>query len=105
MAVEHGEMADLECNECGIVTKSVPGHVAESTLIEMSMALTFGTETCPECGELNTFPGFDSMLAFTCRHCGIGVKVMPEEARPVAASIAPDSANTRGKRSLRARLP
>jgi hypothetical protein len=80
VAVEIGERADLECNECGVVIKSVPANVAESTLIGMSTASAFCAEICPACGELNTFPGFDSMLAFTCRHCGIGVNVAPEEA-------------------------
>ena len=25
---------------------------------------------CPHCGELNTFPGFDSVFIFVCHFCG-----------------------------------
>ena len=78
MAAEraHGQ-ADLTCNKCGLVVQTVPGEVAEQTLIEMSMATGFCAEKCLRCGELNTFPGFDSMLAFICRYCGQGFTVEP----------------------------
>jgi uncharacterized protein (DUF983 family) len=33
------------------------------------------SETCPNCGEVNVFPGFSAMEAFTCRSCGEGVQV------------------------------
>jgi uncharacterized protein (DUF983 family) len=46
----------------------------------MAMEGGFCSETCSHCGELNTFPGFSSMEAYTCRHCGVGVLVQ----RPVA---------------------
>jgi hypothetical protein len=43
---------------------------AEPTLLRMAISGGFCSETCPDCGGLNTFPGFDSMLAYICRECG-----------------------------------
>ena len=65
MAVErHDGQADLTCNECGVVVKTVPGNIAEQTLIEMAMAGGVCTEACRYCGRLNVFPGFS-----TCKYC------------------------------------
>src|SRR5580698_9236438 len=70
MPVESGDQADLVCNECGAVISSV-----EPTLLRMAMSGGLCSETCPHCGQLNTFPGFSSMEAYTCRHCDLGVIV------------------------------
>jgi hypothetical protein len=66
---------DLMCNECGAVIASVPAGEAEQTLLRMAMSGGVCSETCPLCGELNVFPGWTAMEAFTCRFCGNGVKV------------------------------
>ena len=79
MPVERGEQTDLVCNECGMVIGTVPAAEAEPTLLRMAMEEGFCSETCPHCGDLNTFPGFSSMEAYTCRQCGLGVVVQ----RPV----------------------
>ena len=48
MAVEREDgQADLTCNDCGVVIRTVPGAVAESTLIEMALTAGFSAETCP----------------------------------------------------------
>jgi hypothetical protein len=75
MPVERGDQADLVCNECGAIICSVAVEEAGPTLLRMAMSGGFCSETCPHCGELNTFPGFSSKEAYTCRHCDQGVAV------------------------------
>jgi uncharacterized protein (DUF983 family) len=73
--VVHGEQADLRCNECGVAIARVSAAEAEPTLLRMALSGGICSETCPHCGELNPFPGFKSMEAYTCRHCGQGVVI------------------------------
>ena len=75
MPVERGDQADLVCNECGAIISSVCLDEADLTLLRMAMSGGFCSETCPHCGELNTFPGFGSVDAYPCRHCDLGVIV------------------------------
>lgn len=71
MAVERVDgQADLGCSECGVVVITVPGNIAERTLIEMAMAGGVCTEVCTHCGRLNIFPGFKRIKAFVCEYCG-----------------------------------
>jgi hypothetical protein len=79
MPVVHGEQADLRWNECGVVIARVSAKEAEPMLLRMAVSGGVCRETCPHCGELNTFPGFTSMEAYTCRHCSQGVVIQ----RPV----------------------
>jgi hypothetical protein len=72
MLIDRGDQTDLVCNECGAVIGSVAAQEAEATLLRMAMSGGFCSETCPHCGELNTFPGFSSMEAYTCSHCDQG---------------------------------
>jgi uncharacterized protein (DUF983 family) len=69
-----GDIANLVCNECGAILRTVPAAAADETLSQMASG-EITSATCPHCGMLNMFQGFSSMLAFTCRHCGEGVKV------------------------------
>ena len=69
------ELADIICNECDVVVKTVPIADLERTLREMEFALDMCSETCPHCGKENLFAGFSEILAYTCRHCGKAVKV------------------------------
>ena len=75
MPVERGKHADLVCNECGAVIATVSASEAEATLLRMALSGGFCSATCPHCGVLNTFPGFTSMAAYTCHHCGQGVVI------------------------------
>jgi hypothetical protein len=86
MPTRNGEYADLKrdlgqgdidlmCNECGTVIATVAAADAEATLLRMAMSAGVCSETCPQCGELNVFPGFSAMEAYMCRHCGAGVVV------------------------------
>ena len=71
--VIRGDQADIVCNECGTVLRTVPAANGEQTLTEMEITLEVATEMCPHCGSVNLFPGFSKMLAFTCRQCGKAV--------------------------------
>jgi hypothetical protein len=70
-----GEEADLVCNECGIVIRTVAAGEADKVLLEMSLEQGFASEMCPHCGQVNLIPGFSEMIAFTCRYCGRAVDV------------------------------
>jgi hypothetical protein len=75
----HGELTDLVCNDCGAVVATVLKDQENERLAEMAIN-SFCSETCPHCGALNIFGGFDAMLAYICRHCGEGVQVeRPEQ--------------------------
>jgi hypothetical protein len=68
--VVNGEQAEITCNDCGLILKSVPAADVRRTLDEMQLTLAVASEICPHCGSVNLFPGFDRMFAFTCRSCG-----------------------------------
>jgi hypothetical protein len=68
-----GDVADLVCNECGIVFRTLPASEADAALAEMA-STEMCSATCPKCGELNIFPGFSAMEAYVCRQCGSGVR-------------------------------
>lgn len=72
--VVRGDEADLVCNECDVVIRTVSASEAQRVLLEMASGEVC-SETCPSCGTLNLFPGFSAMEAYTCRHCGEGVVV------------------------------
>jgi hypothetical protein len=67
--------ADLTCNECGTVVKTVPVDQVDDTLMELSLRQQSCIATCPHCGKEHVFPGFSSMFVFTCRECGQVVKI------------------------------
>jgi hypothetical protein len=75
MAAGRGDQTDLMCNECGFIIQTVPAVEAEPMLLRMALSGGFCSEICPHCEELNSFPGFTSMEAYTCRHCRAGVIV------------------------------
>jgi hypothetical protein len=56
MPVERGDQTDLVCNECGAIINGVAAGGAEPTLLRIAKSGGFCSETCPQCGELNTFP-------------------------------------------------
>jgi hypothetical protein len=73
--VVHGDHADIVCNECGAVVRTVPAAELLRTLTEMELTLDVAGEICPHCRKVNLFPGFSRMLAFTCSECGRAVDV------------------------------
>ena len=71
--VIRGDQADIVCNECGTVLRTVPATNVGQTLTELEITLEVASEMCPHCGSVNLFPGFSRMLAFICRQCGKAV--------------------------------
>jgi hypothetical protein len=57
-----GDKADLQCNECGVILKTVSAAEAEQVLGEMEAAQPSCAEGCPYCGHKNTFTGFTDDL-------------------------------------------
>ena len=68
--VIRGHQADIVCNECAAVIRTVPVADLQRTLDTMELALNSCTELCQHCGKVNVFPGFSRMTVFTCRECG-----------------------------------
>ena|SRR5688572_29959791 len=69
-----GDEADLVCNECGALVRTVPAAQAGSTLMAM-VSDAVCSARCPHCTALNTFPGFSEISAFVCQECGEGVTI------------------------------
>jgi hypothetical protein len=66
-----GDEADLVCNECGAVIKTVPAADVESELSGMLLAQQdFTSAVCPHCGTSNTFFGCSKILSYICSECG-----------------------------------
>jgi hypothetical protein len=63
-------VADIICNECDAVVKTVPVGDVERTIREMEFSLDMCNPTCPHCRKENLITGFSEIMAFTCRHCG-----------------------------------
>jgi hypothetical protein len=72
IVVEFGDYANLVCNECGALIRTVPTDEAPKVLLRMAMDQGMCSATC---GALNTFPGFTGIEAYICRECGQGVSV------------------------------
>ena len=71
--VFRGDDVDLTCNECGTVVGVVCPEDVRRTQDEMQLSLDVAPEQCPHCGAVNLFPGFATMMAYTCRQCGEAV--------------------------------
>jgi hypothetical protein len=74
VVVERGYQADLTCNECGVVVRTVPLELTAATLAQME-STEICSARCTHCGALNIFPGFSAIEAFVCSECGEGVVV------------------------------
>ena len=73
-AIVRGDHADIICNECGTIVRTLPAADLERTFAEMELTLDIASELCPHCGKVNLFPGFSKMQAYTCRECGRAVQ-------------------------------
>ncbi len=65
-----GDQADIVCNECEAIVRTVPVADLQQTFDEMELTLEMDSAMCPHCGAVNLFPGFSRILAFTCKECG-----------------------------------
>jgi hypothetical protein len=71
-----GDRADITCNSCGAVVRSVPVEDLQRTFDEMELSLeSCATEMCPHCRHVNVFPGWQGMMAYTCEKCGVVVRL------------------------------
>ena len=66
--------ARIVCNEFGALVRLVPSAGLARVLQEMELAGDVAMEVCPHCHGVNIFPGFATMIAFVCQHCGASVK-------------------------------
>ena len=73
--VIRGDEADLVCNECGGVVRTVPNNKLQQTLERLAASEDMTSAICSHCGALNVFPGFSAIEAFICSECGEGVAV------------------------------
>jgi hypothetical protein len=73
-----GDQADITCNECGAVIRTVPVERAPTAMLAMASGLICSAR-CTHCDALNTFPGSSAIEAFICSECGESVTV----SRPV----------------------
>ena len=71
--VIRADEADIVCNECRVLMRTVPVTDLPKTFDEMELSLDVASALCPHCRSVNLFPGFREMLAFTCTSCGKGV--------------------------------
>src|ERR1044071_9714178 len=46
--ISRGEQADIVCNECDAVVRTVPAAELQQTLTEMELSLDMSTEMCPQ---------------------------------------------------------
>jgi hypothetical protein len=74
-AIVRGDQADVVCNECNTVVRTVPAVKLRQTLDEMELTLELSSAVCPYCGSVNVFPGFSQIVAFVCRECGASVNL------------------------------
>jgi hypothetical protein len=66
-----GDIVEIGCTECGKVVRTVPVGDLQRTYDEIELSLdSVATEMCPFCDKVNVFPGWSSMMAYTCRGCG-----------------------------------
>ena len=67
-----GDQAEVTCNECGAVVRTVAD--LQRTLDEMELSVVMCSEMCPHWGKMNIFPVFSGMKSSTGRVCGRAVE-------------------------------
>ena len=69
------DTADIICNECETIVRTVATTDLRRTLGEMEATLEVACAICPHCENVNIFPGFSEILAFVCHECGGPVRL------------------------------
>jgi hypothetical protein len=67
-----GKRADIVCNECAAVIRTVSVGDVERVVKELAQTDTICRARCTHCGTLNSFPGFAVVDVFVCPECGEG---------------------------------
>src|SRR5437868_1624466 len=55
-----GDQADIVCDECGAVIRTVAVGDVEAAILELAQTDTVCSAQCPHCGALNIFPGMSA---------------------------------------------
>jgi hypothetical protein len=71
--VTRRDEADLVCNECWAIVRTVAAGELERTIHEMELSLEVATAKCPHCAAVHVQSGFSKLLAFVCAQCGRGM--------------------------------
>ena len=71
----NGDLADIVCNECEAVIRTVPLSEVEAVVLAMEKTDTICSAVCAHCGSVNMFPGLSVVDMFVCHECGEGVVV------------------------------
>jgi hypothetical protein len=67
------ETAEIVCNECAAVVRTVAAGDLQRALDEMEATLDLCSAICPHCNPVNLFPGFSIITAYVCKECGESV--------------------------------
>ena len=71
-----GDVADLVCNECGLLfDQDVSLALVNVRLAPLATVTEAASATCPHWGASNVFPRFSEIRAFVRQECGEGVKI------------------------------
>jgi hypothetical protein len=65
-----GDQAQIVCNECAAVIRTVPLADVERVVRELAATDAVCSAVCTHCGAVNTFPGWSAVEAFVCSACG-----------------------------------
>ena len=79
--VIRGESADIVCNECGAILKTIPADQLKRVFHEMELSLDLASAICPYCGAAHIAPGMSELHAFVCENCGQGVTLTQQQER------------------------
>jgi hypothetical protein len=71
-----GDQADIVCNECRAVIRTVRVGDVQAVMSEMAQTDVISSAPCTHCSALNTFPGLSLVEAFICSECGEGVALV-----------------------------
>ena len=74
-AVTGSEYFEFVCETCHSILLTFQRLGTQSA--EDKPPQTVASARCPHCGDLNIFPGFDSISVYVCQHCGQGVDASP----------------------------
>jgi hypothetical protein len=74
----NGDQADIVCNECRAVIRTVRVGDVQSVMSEMAQTDVISSARSTHCSALalNTFPRMSSVEAFICSECGEGIALV-----------------------------
>jgi hypothetical protein len=77
-----GDRADIVCNECDKVVRTVPTADLQRTLDAMELSVDVTTVKCPHCETVHISPTSSlELIAYMCKKCGNVVKLRDDPNR------------------------